>query len=132
MTTANTSQISSGKESIGARAEILQFVFVMLLFALGIEMLRLFMSSVVFYLREAREFSTVQVGGIALLCFLAALLAPVLARGIGPGGLLQLCALGIFVTRIIIQFIEVAAADFALSIVGTVLFLWAIPASASL
>ena len=132
MTTANTSQISSGKESIGARAEILQFVFVMLLFALGIEMLRLFMSSVVFYLREAREFSTVQVGGIALLCFLAALLAPVLARGIGPGGLLQLCALGIFVTRIIIQFIEVAAADFALSIVGTVLFLWAIPASTSI
>ena len=132
MTTANTPQISSGEEGVGARAEILHFAFVMLLFALGIEMLRLFMSGMVFYLREAREFSTVQVGGIALLCFLAALLAPVLARGTGPARLLQLCALGIFVTRIIIQFMEAAAADFALSIVGTVFFLWAIPASASM
>ena len=132
MTTANTSQISSGKESIGARAEILQFVFVMLLFALGAEMLRLFMSGMVFYLREAREFSTVQVGGTALLCFMGALLGPVLARGIGPSRLLQLCAFGIFIDRIVIQFVEVAAFDFVLSIVGTVLFLWAVPASASM
>lgn len=132
MTTANGPQALAGKGRVGRRADVLQFIFVALLFTLGIEMLRLFMSSLVFYLREAQEFSTVQVGGIALLCFLAALLAPVLARGIGPVRLLQLCALGIFVTRIIIQFMEAAALDFFLSIVGTVFFLSAIPASASI
>lgn len=132
MTTTNGPQSLTGKESVWPRADILQFTFVALLFALGIEMLRLFMSSMVFYLREARELSTVQVGGIALVCFLAALLAPLLARGMGPGRLLQLCALGIFVARIIIQFVESVPFDFALSIIGMVLFLWAIPASASI
>ena len=132
MTTANGPQALTGKESVGPRSDILQFVFVALLFALGIEILRLFMSSMVFYLREARDLSTVQIGVIALLCFLAALLGPVLARGMGPGRLLQLCALGIFITRIIIQFMEAASFDFALSIVGIILFLWAIPASASI
>ena len=132
MTTADAPQISTGKENLEPRADILHFAFVSLLFVLGIEMLRLFMSSLVFYLREARDFSTVQVGGIAFLCFVTALLAPFWARIIGPGRLLQLCALGIFVTRIIVQYAETAPSDFALSIVGTVLFLWAIPASASI
>ena len=132
MTTSNGPKALGEKERIGPRADILQLIFVALLFALGLEMLRLFMSSMVFYLREAREFSTVQIGGIALLCFLAALLAPFLARVMGPGRLLQLSAFGIFVIRIIIQFLEAAAFDFSLSIVGTILFLWAIPASASI
>ena len=132
MTTSNGPKALGEKGRIGPRADILQLIFVALLFALGLEMLRLFMSSMVFYLREAREFSTVQIGGIALLCFLAALLAPFLARGMGPGRLLQLSAFGIFVIRIIIQFLEAAAFDFSLSIVGTILFLWAIPASASI
>ena len=95
-------------------------------------MLRLFMSSLLFYMREAREVSTVGVGGVAFLCFLMVFLAPVLARGMGPGGLLQLSAAGLWAARIIIQFVDVAVVDFALSIAGAVLFLWAIPASASL
>ena len=94
-------------------------------------MLRLFMSSMLFYMREAREVSTVGVGGVAFLCFLMVFLAPVLARGIGPGGVLQLSAAGLWAARIIIQFVDVAVVDFALSIAGAVLFLWAIPASAS-
>ena len=108
------------------------FIFITLLFAVGIEMLRLFMSSLLFYMREAREVSTVGVGGVAFLCFLMVFLAPILARGIGPGGLLQLTAAGLWAARIIIQFVDVAVVDFALSIAGAVLFLWAIPASASL
>lgn len=131
MTTANAPQVSTAEEKVGARADLWQLLFVTFLFALGIEMLRLFMSSMVFYLREAREFSTVQIGGIALLCFLAALLAPLPARGMGSGRLLQLSAFGICVTRIIIQFTGSPSIDFAMSIVGTVLFLWTIPASAS-
>ena len=132
MTTANATQISTGNENSWPRVDLFHLIFVALLFALGAEMLRLFMSGMVFYLREAREFSTVQVGGTALLCFMGALLGPVLARGIEPSRLLQLCAFGILIDRIVIQFVEVAAFDFVLSIVGTVLFLWAIPASASM
>ena len=132
MTTANGPQALASRLSLGPRADILQLLFVAFLFALGIEMLRLFMSGMVFYLREARDFSTVQIGGIALLCFLAPLLAPLLARGIGPRRLLQLSAFGIFVARIIIQFIQAPAFDLALSIIGTILFLSAIPAIASI
>ena len=90
------------------------------------------MSSLLFYMREAREVSTVGVGGVAFLCFLMVFLAPVVARGMGPGGVLQLSAAGLWAARIIIQFVDVAVVDFALSIAGAVLFLWAIPASASL
>ena len=115
-----------------ARASIWHFIFVALLFAIGIEMLRLFMSSLLFYLREAREVSTVGVGGVAFLCFLTMILAPLLARGIRPMGLLQLSAAGLWAVRIVIQFVELASVDFALSIAGTILFLWAIPASTSL
>lgn len=132
MTTAPEIQFSTGKENVRSWTDFFQFVFVILLFALGVEMLRLFMSSMVFYLREAQGISTVQVGGTALLCFMAALLAPLLARSLGPVRLLQLIAFGIFVTRIIIQFIENPASDFALSVIGTIFFLWAIPASASI
>ncbi len=125
-------QTPTNNESVRPGADILHFIFVTLLFASGLEMLRLFMSGMVFYLREAREFSTVQIGGIALLCFLSPFLAPILARGMGVGRLLQLSAAGLWITRIVIQFTEVPAIDFALSIVGMVLFLWAIPASASI
>ena len=124
--------MTTGEKNTGARSSIWHFIFIALLFAVGIEMLRLFMSSLLFYLREAREVSTVGVGGVAFLCFLMVFLAPVLARGMGPGGLLQLSAAGLWAARIIIQFVDVAVVDFALSIAGAVLFLWAIPASASL
>ena len=124
--------ITSDTTQTGNRADIWHFIFVALLFAIGIEMLRLFMSSLLFYLREAREVSTISVGGAALLAFLMVFLAPVVARVLGPGGLLQVSALGLMVVRIIIQYMEVAALDFALSIAGTILFLWAIPASTTL
>ena len=124
--------MTTGEKNTGARSSIWHFIFITLLFAVGIEMLRLFMSSLLFYLREAREVSTVGVGGVAFLCFLMVFLAPVVARGMGPGGLLQLSAAGLWAARIIIQFVDVAVVDFALSIAGAVLFLWAIPASASL
>ena len=124
--------MTTGAKDTGARSSIWHFIFITLLFAVGIEMLRLFMSSLLFYMREAREVSTVGVGGVAFLCFLMVFLAPVLARGMGPGGVLQLSAAGLWAARIIIQFVDVAVVDFALSIAGAVLFLWAIPASASL
>ena len=124
--------MTTGEKNTGARSSIWHFIFITLLFAVGIEMLRLFMSSLLFYMREAREVSTVGVGGVAFLCFLMVFLAPVLARGMGPGGLLQLSAAGLWAARIIIQFVDVAVVDFVLSIAGAVLFLWAIPASASL
>ena len=124
--------MTTGEKNTGARSSIWHFIFITLLFAVGIEMLRLFMSSLLFYLREAREVSTVGVGGVAFLCFLMVFLAPVVARGMGPGGVLQLSAAGLWAARIIIQFVDVAVVDFALSIAGAVLFLWAIPASASL
>ena len=78
--------MTTGEKNTGARSSIWHFIFITLLFAVGIEMLRLFMSSLLFYLREAREVSTVGVGGVAFLCFLMVFLAPVLARGMGPGG----------------------------------------------
>ena len=124
--------MTTGEKNTGARSSIWHFIFITLLFAVGIEMLRLFMSSLLFYMREAREVSTVGVGGVAFLCFLMVFLAPVVARGMGPGGVLQLSAAGLWAARIIIQFVDVAVVDFALSIAGAVLFLWAIPASASL
>ena len=109
-----------------------QFIFIALLFAVGVEMLRLFMSSLMYYLREAQEASTTTVGGVAFLCFLGAFLAPPLARVVGVGRLIRLCALGLMATRIAIQFVETPVADFGLAIAGAVLFLWAIPLSASL
>ncbi len=119
-------------KSVGTRAGLWHFVTVILLFALGIEMLRQFMTGMVFYLRDAQEVSTVKVGGVALLCFLTVFLAPLVARGTGMRGLMQLTAAGLSATRVGIQFVDVPVADFALSIVGVIMFLWAIPASASL
>ena len=125
--------MTTGEKNTGARSSVWHFIFITLLFAVGIEMLRLFMSSLLFYLREAREVSTVGVGGVAFLCFLMVFLAPVSGTGAwAPGDVLQLSAAGLWAARIIIQFVDVAVVDFALSIAGAVLFLWAIPASASL
>ena len=78
--------MTTGEKNTGARSSIWHFIFITLLFAVGIEMLRLFMSSLLFYMREAREVSTVGVGGVAFLCFLMVFLAPVLARGMGARG----------------------------------------------
>ena len=65
---------------------LIDVVFVALTFAVGVQLLRLFITGMVFYLREVREFSTVSIGGIAFLVFGTAFLAPIAVRWLGPAG----------------------------------------------
>ena len=92
-------------------------------------MLRLLIVELVHYLREAKDLPSVVVGGIALVVFLMAFLAPSIRRRIGIEASFALMAGALGLLRLIEQFISSSPADLSLAIISTVLFLWFIPIS---
>ena len=100
-----------------------------LTFTFGLQMLRLLIVEMVYYLREVKDLSTVFLGGIAFAVFLTVFLAPIIRRCIGIKSSFALTAFTLGLVRLVEQFIYSSPADLCLAIIGTVLFLWFFPIS---
>ena len=98
-----------------------------LTFTFGLQMLRLLIVEMVYYLREVKDLSTVFLGGIAFAVFLTVFLAPIIRRCIGIKSSFALTAFTLGLVRLVEQFIYSSPADLCLAIIGTVLFLWFFP-----
>ena len=114
--------------SVGLRLRnIIDVVFVALAFAVGLQLLRVFVTGLVFYLREVREFDSMAVGGVAFGVFGTAFLAPLALRTLGPRGFL-LAALAVMgVARLAEQSVTTPPIDLIISGVGVVAFLPVVP-----
>lgn len=112
-----------------SRVSLSSLVFLTLTFVFGLQMLRLLMVELVFYLRDAKDASSPMVGITALLLFLTVFLMPLARRFLGWRATFILASGGLGVTRIAEQFVSAPAAEFALSMIATGLFLWFIPIS---
>ena len=111
---------------------LIDVVFVALTFAVGVQLLRLFITGMVFYLREVREFDTVSVGGIAFLVFGTAFLAPIAVRLLGPRRTLLAAIAVMGLARLAEQSVTSPQIDLVLAGVGVVAFLPVIPLSMAL
>ena len=89
----------------------------------GIQLLRLLMVGLVFYLREVREFTTTQVGGLAFLVFGSVFLAPAVVRVLGVGKTFTASVVIVALARSTEQFVDSPPLDLALAVVGIVAFL---------
>ena len=114
------------------RSGAVEFLFVALIFAIGIQMLRMLFYGLVFYLSEVRGLSFPAVGAVALLIFATAFLAPVVFRFLGTRGSLLAGAVALAALRLAEQLVASPAVDFTLSVVGVVVFLPLIPLSFAL
>ena len=110
-----------------SRASLIELGFLALMTALGLQMLRLLITGLIFYLKDAEDVSTIAVGGIGLGVFLIAFLAPVVRRAAGLRNALLLSAGGLGVVRLVEQFTSSPQVDLVLAMAGTGLFLWSIP-----
>lgn len=111
---------------------LLDVVFVALTFAVGVQLVRLFITGLVFYLREVREFSTVNLGGIAFLVFGTVFLTPFAVRLFGPRRTLLGAAAVMALARLAEQSVTEPQVDLILSTVGVIAFLPIIPLAKSL
>lgn len=96
-------------------------------FAVGIQLLRLFMVGMVFYLREVRELTTVSVGGVAFLVFVSVFVTPVVVRVLSIQRTFVFAAAVMACVRLAEQFVASPAVDLVLVSVGVVAFLPLIP-----
>ena len=94
---------------------------------LGLQLLRVLLNGLVFYLRDSLGAPTYSAGIYAFLLFLAAFLAAPLARFVSPRRALAAIVGALAGVRLAEQFVGEPAADLALATVGTALFLLSIP-----
>ena len=93
----------------------------------ALQMIRVLLNGLVFYLRESQGMDTISVGLYAFLTFLTAFSATVFHRILGDRASLTFTAGGLAILRLAEQFVTSPLLDLALSTVGTVLFLLFIP-----
>ena len=106
---------------------LLDIVFVALTFAVGVQLVRLFITGIVFYLREVREVSTVSLGGIAFLVFGTVFLTPIAVRLFGPRRTMLGAIAVMALARLAEQSVTEPRVDLILSTVGVIAFLPVIP-----
>ena len=94
----------------------------------GLQMLRVLLPELVFYLRDSTGQSTVIPGIYSVALFSLAFLVPLAYRYLGPKRLLVLVAGGLALARVAEQSVTSPSADLALATLGTMFFLWSIPA----
>ena len=111
---------------------LIDMVFVALTFAVGVQLLRLFLTGLVFYLREVREFDTVSLGGLAFLVFGTVFLTPLAVRALGARRTLLGAAAVMALARLAEQSVTEPGVDLALAAVGVIAFLPVIPLAKSL
>ena len=94
---------------------------------LGLQLLRVLLNGLVFYLRDSLGTPTSNAGIYALLVFLTAFLAAPLARFVSPRRALVAIGGALAAVRLAEQFVGEPVADLALATAGTALFLLSIP-----
>ena len=98
----------------------------------GLQMLRVLLPELVFYLKDSAGQGAVVPGVYSVALFSLAFLAPVVHRYLGPKRLLVVAAGGLALSRIAEQSVTSPPADLALASLGTLLFLWSIPVFAGI
>ena len=93
----------------------------------GIQFLRLLFVDMAVYLNQVQGLNALLVGAIGLAVFLSAFLEPFVRRALGSRNALPVVVGGLAVVRLAEQFVSAPSVDLAVSIIGTVLFLWSLP-----
>lgn len=93
----------------------------------GLQMLRLLITDLAVYLRQIKEVDIALLGLISLSVFLTGFLAPIIARVLSRRNAVIVTGAGLALARVVEQFVSSAPVDLALTIAGTILFLWFIP-----
>lgn len=109
-------------------SEIVRLGLPALVLLLGLQALRVFIPSLAWYLRDTVGVSSATLGAAALGTFLLGFMAAPLRRVLGPTGYLRFTVAGLAVARLAEQVVHQPAADLALSLLGTAIFLCAFPA----
>ncbi|MDT8306558.1 MAG: endonuclease/exonuclease/phosphatase family protein [Anaerolineae bacterium] len=115
--------LSPAKPATGVAAAALT----VLTTVLGLQLVRLFIPILVFYLGDTLGISIFVRAGIGAAVFLAGLLANPLQRLLGLRAALGLAVVGTALVRVVDQLSTSAPADFALGIAGTIFFLLYVP-----
>ena len=98
-----------------------------LTFVFGLQFLRLLVVALSVNLVQINEMSSMMVGGLGLIVFGTGFLAPAVHRALGRRVAAPAVFGGLGLLRIAEQLTSSLSVDLALSIAGTVLFLWALP-----
>jgi endonuclease/exonuclease/phosphatase family metal-dependent hydrolase len=104
-----------------------QWLLPILVVVMGLQLLRLFIGSLAWYLRDTVGVSALSLAPYAFGTFLIALFAPLLWRVAGPRLALWISAGGVALVRLIEQFIVDPGIDLWLSMIGMVAFLLYLP-----
>ncbi len=116
---------SKARSSIFSRT--LEYLLPVLVFTLGMQLLRVFIPSLAWYLRDTVKISTLNLIPYAFGTFLLGFLAAALRRLVGARNALWIAAGGVAVVRLAQQLSASPALDFGLSIAGMGLFLIFLP-----
>lgn len=111
----------------GGRASFAATLLGALTFVFGLQFLRLLVVALSVNLVQINELSSMLVGGLGLVVFGTGFLAPAVHRALGRRAAAPVVFGGLGLLRIAEQFSVSLSVDLALSIAGTVLFLWALP-----
>ena len=122
------SNANSGRLDTGGLREV---ALAALTVAFGLQLLRILLSELVFYVRDSLGASPAVPGAYAAIVFLLAFLVPWTYRRLGTTGSSAASAGGLGILRLLEQLILAPAADLALATLGTVLFLIFIPIQVS-
>jgi endonuclease/exonuclease/phosphatase family metal-dependent hydrolase len=98
-----------------------------LLVVLGLELVRVFLTGIVFYAREVEGLHTGAVGVVAVSVFAASFLAPVAARVLPGTRRVVWLTLALVTLRVVEQAVGAAELDFALSLSAVVIFMFLLP-----
>ena len=109
------------------RNSLYEAVFLALTVAFGLQVLRVLLTGLVFYVRESLDAGSFVPGAYALLLFLLAFLAAAVFRSLGHKRALVLTAGGLALVRLVEQLVPWPAVDLGLTTFGTALFLLFIP-----
>lgn len=108
-------------------ASLRSLVLPTLVIALGLQMLRVFIPGLVWYLKDVEGYKSVVLAGYAFGAFLLAFLAAILRRLAGPRISLWITAGGLALLRLVDQLMFLPSVDIWIGMAGTVMFLLFLP-----
>ena len=110
------------------RSDLLETAFVAITVVVGLQLLRVLLAELVFYIRDSLGAGSIAPGAYALVLFSVAFLAPPIYRALGPRRTVLLTSGGLALVRLAEQLVPWPAVDLGLATLGTGLLLWFIPA----
>ncbi len=110
------------------RTDLTRLALPALVITLGLQLLRVFIPSLAWYLRDTLGVGSAVLGACAFGTFLLGFIAAPVRRALGPTATLRFSVGGLAVLRLAEQIVHDPAVDLGLSLLGTVAFLIALPA----